>query len=253
MKDDFGKLNLREHWDQIFRNNGVGIGLKFPVRISHAIRNKDDFVPVNGVLKKQRNLVERLRITSSTAEIGSVKGRQRINLLSKCTVVSIFKSELLDVRCYEIKLCKLDEKKIELEKKCRVLSEKLSKENEMANIISEQNLDIYALQEKNSYLANYIQKLESQLPNVQTEKDIDIDTLKPKTRQRTLKKLETEAQRALWFAETFGLTPKSLTMTSKRAKIFLSVFKKRRKATCHILHQCQKRIKKKLKTSVFAG
>ncbi|CAG2184844.1 unnamed protein product [Mytilus edulis] len=69
MKDDFGKLNLREHWDQIFRNNGVGIGLKFPVRISHAIRNKDDFVPVNGVLKKQRNLVERLRITSSTGVV----------------------------------------------------------------------------------------------------------------------------------------------------------------------------------------
>ncbi|CAC5400782.1 unnamed protein product [Mytilus coruscus] len=112
-KEDFGRLNLREHWDKTFRNNGVGIGLKFP-------------------------------------------------------------SELLDVRCYDIKLSKLDEKKLELEKKCRVLSEKLSNENEMANIISEQNLDIYALQEKNSYLANYIQKLETQLPNVQTERDIDI-------------------------------------------------------------------------------
>ncbi|CAC5413869.1 unnamed protein product [Mytilus coruscus] len=137
-------------------------------------------------------LNKRLRFLSYKvlAEIGSVKGRQRVNLLSKCTVVSIFKSELLDVRCYDIKLSKLDEK-LELEKKCRVLSEKLSNENEMASIISEQNLDIYALQEKNSYLANYIQKLETQLPNVQTERDIDIDTLQPKTRQRTLKKLET--------------------------------------------------------------
>ncbi|CAC5368228.1 unnamed protein product [Mytilus coruscus] len=73
-------------------------------------------------------------------------------------------------------------------------------------------------EEKNSYLASYIQKLETQLPNVQSERDIDIDTLQPKTRQRTLKKLETEAKRALWFAETFGLTPKSLTMTSKKGK-----------------------------------
>ncbi|CAC5411398.1 unnamed protein product [Mytilus coruscus] len=68
-KEDFGRLNLREHWDTTFRNNGVGIRLKFPVRLSHVIRNKDDFVLVNGVLKKQKNLVERLRITSSTGVV----------------------------------------------------------------------------------------------------------------------------------------------------------------------------------------
>ena len=70
-KEDFRKLNLRENWDRTFRSNGVGMGLKFPVRIKSVIRYIDDFVPVNGVLAKQKHLVEKLRVTSSTGIVFS--------------------------------------------------------------------------------------------------------------------------------------------------------------------------------------
>ncbi|CAC5381323.1 unnamed protein product [Mytilus coruscus] len=93
----------------------------------------------------------------------------------------------------------LDKEKVKLEKRCRDLFEQLAKENEHAVIISEQNLDIFTLQQHNSYLVERISKLEEQLPKYKD--DEDFDQLAPKTQARTLKKLETDAQRALWFGK----------------------------------------------------
>ncbi|CAC5386550.1 unnamed protein product [Mytilus coruscus] len=149
-------------------------------------------------------------------EIKPIRGGQRKNYFLKHKSVTIFKHELLNVKKIQYTLSELDKEKVKLEKRCRDLFEQLAKENEHAVIISEQNLDIFTLQQQNSYLADRISKLEEQLPKYKDDKDFD--QLAPKTQSRTLKKLETDAQRALWFSNTFGLTPKCLTMTSTKGK-----------------------------------
>ena len=46
-----------------------------------------------------------------------------------------------------------------------------------------------------------------------------------------MKKLETEAQKALWFSKTFGLTPKCLTFSSNEGKDFSVNFQEKNQSS----------------------
>lgn len=159
------------------------------------------------------------------SEIKSIRGGQRTNYFLKHKSITIFKHELVNVKTLQCSLSKLNTDKIELERRCRDLFKQITTENEQTIVISEQNLDIFALQQRNSYLAERIAKLEEHLPNYKDEKRFE--ELTPKTRFRTLKKLESDAQRALWFLNTFGLTPKCMTLTSAKGKDISLDFKEK--------------------------
>ena len=155
--------------------------------------------------------------TKILSEIKRVKGGQRQNYLLKQRSITIFKTELVNVREQTCTIKNLDEDKIRFEKKCYELYEKLKLEEEKITLISEQNLDIFTLQQKNYHLVQKIKELEDRLPQTnQSEKELD--TLKTRTYFRTIKRLESEAKKALWFCETYGLSLNTLNLKSDQGK-----------------------------------
>lgn len=67
--EDFERLVLRKNWDKIYRDNGVGVGVKFPMRIAPVVIFRNNFVPENGKMVNRKTLVERLRVVSSTGVV----------------------------------------------------------------------------------------------------------------------------------------------------------------------------------------
>lgn len=65
-REDFNKLSLSEHWDTVYRSNGVGVSVKFPVRITPVLTFVNNFVPVNGGVENRKYPVEKIRVVSAT-------------------------------------------------------------------------------------------------------------------------------------------------------------------------------------------
>lgn len=65
-KVDFEKLRLSDNWDTLYRDNGVGVALKFPVRVTPVIKFTNNFVPVNGLAVNRKYIMEKIRVTSAT-------------------------------------------------------------------------------------------------------------------------------------------------------------------------------------------
>lgn len=100
-----------------------------------------------------------------------------------------------------------------LEKKCCDLV------NAFQNIKCEKDealIEIEALKSQNKILAEYI---ENKFPNDNfTNSGKVFDDLKTRQISRKIRTLETYAQKALWFAESFGIMPEKLICKSKAGK-----------------------------------
>ena len=124
----------------------------------------------------------------------SVSGRARQQMLEKSTTFTIYEGELLD---------------------CLQLSEEVDNLSHEVDCwmqeLADANEDIQALREEVSQLY-CVSNEESCWPEYNTSKKVD--EVSPRQKRRKLNQFKSFAEKALWFAESFGLTPQSLTLNS---------------------------------------
>lgn len=146
-------------------------------------------------------------------------GRKRYQYDKKLHSVAVFKQELIDVKSLSFTLSNFDSEKVELEQKCKELYESLLNEKSKSE---EQSIKIETLDKENEYLksrnkslSNYVDVLSKQNFNNCGKK---FDDLQQRQKLRKIKCLETLAEKALSFAETFGLKPLKLQCKSESGK-----------------------------------
>lgn len=166
-----------------------------------------------------------------TKEYRDLKGGRRfLQLNEKSRSLTIFESELVDVGKLQNDLHSVTEVSDELKARCSTLyDELLSVKKEFhelesshaklklshadkAKQVEKLEKEIASLREENVFLHDHIRKLQGcPVPTCQGKK---IPELKRQQQVRKLKELKSGAERALWFAETFGLIPETLTLKS---------------------------------------
>ena len=124
-----------------------------------------------------------------------VSGRARQQMIEKSTTFTIYEGELVD---------------------CLQLTEEvenLSHEVECwKQELTEAELDVQALREEVAQL--YCERDKEECwPEYNTSKKVD--EVSPRQKRRKLNQFRSFAEKALWFAESFGLTPQSLTLSTE--------------------------------------
>ena len=132
----------------------------------------------------------------------SVSGRARQQMIEKSTTFTIYEGEVVDC--------------LQLAEEVETLAEEvetLSHEVECwKQELIEAEEDIQALREEVAQL--YCERdNEKCWPEYNTSKKVD--EVSPRQKRRKLNQFRSFAEKALWFAESFGLTPQSLTLSSE--------------------------------------
>lgn len=120
-----------------------------------------------------------------------------------------YDNELENVREMNAKITQLNQDRLNQEQKCRDLFLKLQE-------IPPDNEEINELKEENESLDKYINTFQKDVILKNTGKTLD--QLHPNSRLRIIVNLENLSQKALWFAESFGLTPEAIKFVSETGK-----------------------------------
>ncbi len=124
-----------------------------------------------------------------------VSGRARQQMLEKSTTFTIYEGELVD--CLQ-----LAEEVESLSHEVECWKQELTEAEE----------DIQALREEVAQL--YCDRDQDECwPEYNTSKKVD--EVSPRQKRRKLNQFKSFAEKALWFAESFGLTPQSLTLSTQ--------------------------------------
>jgi len=106
----------------------------------------------------------------------------------------------------------LEENNLVLEKRCETLYQNLlaekAKNKETEKLLEEANEDIDWLEEKNLHLYKYLEKLKEEENFVCSGQKVS--ELKERQKRRRLRELKTSVEKALWFADSFGLNLQSV-------------------------------------------
>lgn len=146
-------------------------------------------------------------------------GRQRQDFLNKTHNFIVFKDELCDIETLNFKVSQFDEKLVQKEKKCKDIFEELIRiKSENSNLKNQLN----SVQDGNSYLKSRNKALLDYTENVIIKSFENsgkrFDELSERQQYRKLNTLGTYAEKALAFAETFGLKPLKLDLKSEIGK-----------------------------------
>ena len=123
-----------------------------------------------------------------------VSGRARQQMIEKSTTFIIYEGELVD--CLQ-----LTEEVENLSHKVECWRQELSEAEEDVQALREEVAQLYCEHDKEYW------------PEYNTSKKVD--EVSPRQKRRKLDQFRSFAEKALWFAESFGLTPQSLTLSTK--------------------------------------
>lgn len=149
-----------------------------------------------------------------SSQFKRLAGRKLQIYYSTVITMAVFDYELLNIRDMHFKLSKFEKENILLEQKCIDLMKLLTVERERSKIEENTQIQIDKLRDKNIELFNYIKILEKR--QVSRSKNSDFDSLSRVERKKTVKELHTKAEKALWFAECYGLIPDSVRFKSSK-------------------------------------
>ncbi|CAG2226429.1 unnamed protein product [Mytilus edulis] len=144
-------------------------------------------------------------------------GNKRVNLNMGSSKIAIYETELENVLGLSIKISKFEASNVELVARCKKLHNELCQEMKIksrtektfillqdeANVLRQENEDLLKIK-------NIIEQHSITRNNGKT-----VDELEKSQRYVKLTSLKSVTEKALWFAESYGLTPKSVTFQSK--------------------------------------
>ena len=259
MNGDAPKNKLQYVWDQAVAGdqvihilqirNRVLIAwekLKFPDCEKNYVELLNNLVG-NGMAKFKTNskrLLSRIKVECSKAKRklqelqrkGTKKNRE--GFLNSWTKLSVLRSDVMTVGDLEEENRRLQKKAQELEERIESLNydieewkkkfDNLEKEKETLYLEMKEEIErdrisakeeMKVMKETNENMVMYIRKLERNvnmhlMPSVK-----DITNLSKRQVDRRLQELGTRAQKALWFAKTFGLEPEVLRLSDSKGHV----------------------------------
>lgn len=143
------------------------------------------------------------------------------NTVLKFSKLQFFKNELLGVRDLNFHLQNFKKENFKLESRCEELYGLLQSEVERGNTLKKQTIDLentlHSSLDKNEKLLNYIKLLKSKTVTCKTKSNFD--SMSALVKHRTIREIKKKSEKALWFAESFGLLPISITFQSETSKV----------------------------------
>lgn len=114
-----------------------------------------------------------------------------------------------------------EKENFKLESRCEELYGLLQSEVERGNTLKKQTIDLentlHSSLDKNEKLLNYIKLLKSKTVTCKTKSNFD--SMSALVKHRTIREIKKKSEKALWFAESFGLLPISITFQSETSKV----------------------------------
>ena len=183
----------------------------------HSVKIKDDCTRIEGLIQRSCSNVK--------SKCRKLQGRARVEYLSGLRKIAIHQDDLIKVGVLEEEIKRMREnakgviKENELlQKRCeelytelqKALQAKMQLENKLDNL---ENYYEEILQ-KNNELKEYIDRMETSddLQNVGKV----VSEVGERHQRRKLRELKTHVERALWFAETYGLTLDVASFTDQK-------------------------------------
>ncbi|VDI54779.1 Hypothetical predicted protein [Mytilus galloprovincialis] len=175
-------------------------------------------------LKGTDRLEERLK---KTAERVSYQyktkfrcGRKRSSFNEGITKIAVYDSELQDVTSLSYRLSKFEEDKIELSIRCKELHKQLLSEEKQRSRGNADYQKLETITEKlkreNDSLHKCLDLLEKH--HISSVGGKPVGDLGKSQRYAKMQTLKTQSAKALWFAETYGLTPKNLVFETEHGE-----------------------------------
>lgn len=155
-----------------------------------------------------------------------ISGNNRVKQLQKVKKLAILRTDVEDVNellrkitSFEDEKAELQEQVVSLEAKCESLVQDVLKLTQDKHRITESEHTLENLQDENKELLAYVQALVDRdccknCDSSMANKGNTYNEVSYTQKQRKLKELKTNAERALWFMESYGFEINSLSLTA---------------------------------------
>lgn len=165
----------------------------------------------------------RLRVKCSEIENISRKkdGRKKMEFLNQTYKLAVFDQELRNVTELDFELSKFKRENVQLQTEVNDLLLEIQNLKTRNIKLQEDNksfsTEMDRLKTENHNMFKYVTELEDRcvVPN---SKITCFDSLHGKIRNKCIRELKTKSEKALWFAESYGLIPKALSFDTNSGK-----------------------------------
>ena len=180
----------------------------------YGVKIKEDCARIDGLLQRSSGTVK--------SNCRKLQGRARLQYLSNIRKIAIRQDELINVGLIEEELNITKEnargllkENEQVQKRCEELYTELQSalqtKKEVENKLDDVENNYETILSKNKDLREYIDRM----PIVKNSGKV-VSEVGERQQQRKLKELKTQVERTLWFAETYGLSLDSVSLTDQK-------------------------------------